>query len=135
MDAIGNKESIAIRGPIQGIQVIPALHIKAARGVASQGNNFNRLLRSPEVGKACAIRRKIPVELLGFAVQVNSSQLGSATLQWVELREEELFAIFAQLDKHTYAGWKPCATKLTVRASGQNQLGCSPCDRHAHDLL
>lgn len=45
------------------------------------------------------------MELLGFAVQVNSSQLGSATFQWVELREEELLAIFAQLDEHTYGGW------------------------------
>src|SRR6266481_1528510 len=67
------------------------------RRVALQGKNLNRLLRSPEVGNACAVWRKIPVELLSFAVEINSGKLRSAALQRIECGHNHLLAIFGPL--------------------------------------
>src|ERR1700693_4183277 len=101
MNAVGNKNALSIRGPIQGLQIIPVFHMDGLRRVAAQGEDFNRRLRVLADTNACAIRREIPVEQLGWCGDINSDEFRSAAMQRVERRENESPAIVGQFAKHT----------------------------------
>src|SRR4029077_14274296 len=93
MDAVGNKKPLAIRGPIQRLQVIPTFHVNDLRRVAAQGKNLNRPLRALGDGNAGPVQRKIPVEKLRLSANIKSGKLKSPAFQRVECGHNELFAI------------------------------------------
>src|SRR5713101_7337154 len=92
-----NKQALAVCGPIQRHQVVPAFHLNPLRCLAAQGENVYGPCRTWSSGNAPAIRRKVKPPLILNRAEIKASELWTASMQRVERRNSHLLVIVGGL--------------------------------------